>query len=559
MTPPGVLLRLTDGPALEAWLASAAAVEGPRWLELVGEEERDVADVCRRYDISPATPDGPVVTVVADAADMPTPSLVRRLVEALDSNPAVAARNVPLEGPVRCVASRTGTRQTSPPAKTFPWLRRPSSFTTLGLPRRRWTARSRAPGILRRCMPRRSPACCAARGRLRSRAGRARRPVPDGRHQDARHPTAAPRGDRLCLAAQDSTDFEVLLVCHRAEPDDLQRVRALVAAQADGLRERIHVLTVDRPGRSAPLNDALEVARGRYVVILDDDDTVMAGWVTTFATLERAAPGRVLRSLAVRQEVSAEVVDTPQGPVTCPVSQGAPQRVWPDQFSLIDHLHINLSPCMTVAFPRGIFRDLGARYDESLDTTEDWDFLVRAAAIVGVVDSATVTAVYRWWTDGGSSRHEHDAGAWKAHHRAVEEGFDDLDVLLPRGSAADARRVLVALVRARENLARTKDAQRILQERLDDALLAHAVAVRAHDDAVAAHDRAVEWPVRGRKMSTAPRAAPEAQEPAGPSVELLREAHGLLLAGRHDRMLDGQPPFELRGHDLRDFVARLRG
>ena len=42
----------------------------------------------------------------------------------------------------------------------------------------------------------RRPAC-AARGRLRSRARRARRPVPDGRHQDARHPTAAPRGDRL--------------------------------------------------------------------------------------------------------------------------------------------------------------------------------------------------------------------------------------------------------------------------------------------------------------------------------------------------------------------------
>ena len=68
------------------------------------------------------------------------------------------------------------------------------------------------------------------------------------------------------------------------------------------------------------------------------------------------------------------------------------------------------------------------------------------------------------------------------------------------------------------------------------------------------------WPVRGRKYVDPLRERLQNRKTQQDHrLKLLREAHELLLAGRHDRMLDGQSPFELRGHELRDLVARLRG
>ncbi len=64
----------------------------------------------------------------------------------------------------------------------------------------------------------------------------------------------------------------------------------------------------------------------------------------------------------------------------------------------------NYTPFMSIAFPRGAVHDLGLRFDETLDTTEDWDFIVRCAAALGVESIREPTCVYRWWVHTGSSR-----------------------------------------------------------------------------------------------------------------------------------------------------------
>nr|WP_301539457.1 glycosyltransferase family 2 protein [Nocardioides sp. zg-1308] len=247
-----------------------------------------------------------------------------------------------------------------------------------------------------------------------------------------------------CLAGQSSRDFELVLACHRLAPEALDAVRVLVGEMPAWLRERTRVLEVERPGRSAPLNDALEAARGRYAVMLDDDDAVTADWVAAFAEAEAQGPGTVLRSVALAQEVRPETVDAAAGPA--PVEVGPAHPVWPALFSLVDHLHDNESPPMTFAVPRGVFADLGHRFDEALDTTEDWEFLVRAAAVAGVTSTPAVTAVYRVWTDGEGSRHLHDADHWAAGRAAVLATIDREVALLPPGAAQDVRDLRQALL-----------------------------------------------------------------------------------------------------------------
>ena len=232
------------------------------------------------------------------------------------------------------------------------------------------------------------------------------------------------------LAEQTDRDFEVVLVRHRAEAEMVPLVDDVVAGQPDWLRERIRVLDLDTGARGAPLNLGFDAAAGSYIVILDDDDLALPDWVATFRSLHDQAPGRALRAVALRQDVEAVT----EGGQTRAVSVGERVEHWPATFQLLDHLMMNGTPPMTIAFPRAVFHDLGERFDEELDTTEDWDFLLRVVTLVGVAQTPEPTSIYRWWVNSESSRHLHDEAHWQHNHNLVQRRLDARVLLLPHGS-----------------------------------------------------------------------------------------------------------------------------
>ena len=240
------------------------------------------------------------------------------------------------------------------------------------------------------------------------------------------------------LAAQTDQDFEVVVVRHRVAPDQAAVVQRVVDELPAGLRARTRVTDSVRPGRSSPLNDGFEAAHGDYVAILDDDDLAMPNWVATFHAMAAAHPGQVLRSVAVRQPVRAEV--GPDGPEAVAVAPA--DRLWPDTFHFVDHLLVNHTPPVSLAYPLTVFQDLGERFDESLDTTEDWDFLMRAASLVGVASSPTETCTYRWWVEAEGSRAEHTEAEWVSNEDVVRAKLDALEMRLPPGSVSRLRHLV---------------------------------------------------------------------------------------------------------------------
>ena len=190
------------------------------------------------------------------------------------------------------------------------------------------------------------------------------------------------------LASQTDRDFELVVVRHRIEQELAAPIDEVVASQPEWMRDRIRVLDLESGARGAPLNLGFEVARGSYMVILDDDDLALPGWVATFRRLHDGSPGRALRTVALRQDAAPVTLDgqTRAEPI------GDPYEHWPAKFQLLDHLLMNGTPPMTIAFPRSVFHDLGERFDEELDTTEDWDFLLRAVTLVGVASTEEATA-----------------------------------------------------------------------------------------------------------------------------------------------------------------------
>ena len=111
---------------------------------------------------------------------------------------------------------------------------------------------------------------------------------------------------------------------------------------------------------------------------------------------------------------------------------------------------------MALALPRGVVVDLGERFDEDLDTTEDWDLLLRAAGVAGVTSSPEPTSVYRTWTSDEGSRGAHEATTWQRGHERVRDRLAERVVLVDGAEAqrlADARTQLEAEVAEKHRIA----------------------------------------------------------------------------------------------------------
>jgi len=241
-----------------------------------------------------------------------------------------------------------------------------------------------------------------------------------------------------CLAGQTDIDFEILVVGHHLTLERQKSVERIIEDNPEWLREKSRLLRVDSGDRSRPLNVGFEAAQGHYIAILDDDDIPKANWVETFRELALAKPGRLLRVVATRQTVTNVLVGGSLGLR----AEGSMEMRYPPSFDLIQHLRENQTPPIAVAFPRGVFHDLNIRFDETLTTTEDWDYILRVAGLVGTVSSEKVTCIYRWWSKEENSRTAHSNEQWRNNHQRIFQKMDSSLVLFPEGTTARIRQLL---------------------------------------------------------------------------------------------------------------------
>jgi glycosyltransferase involved in cell wall biosynthesis/SAM-dependent methyltransferase len=256
----------------------------------------------------------------------------------------------------------------------------------------------------------------------------------------------------VSLAGQTCVDFEVIVVGHRLDLPSLKAVERLIDDNPEWLRNKIRLVRVEDGNRTRPLNVGFEAADGHYMSVLDDDDLPLAHWVETFKKLSKGNHGKLLRVVAVKQDV-ANVSVLGQQAARATTS---PQKIYASTFDLIENLRTNSTPPVGIAFPRGTFHILKMRFDESLTTTEDWDYILRVASLVGVACSPEITCIYRWWESEESSRTEHCTAEWQKNHRRIYDKLDGEIILLPPGSTMRLRNLLDerdALIAQRDNLA----------------------------------------------------------------------------------------------------------
>jgi glycosyltransferase involved in cell wall biosynthesis len=236
----------------------------------------------------------------------------------------------------------------------------------------------------------------------------------------------------MSLAGQSCQDFELIIVVHNATEVVREDIRQLACEFPPSFSDRIRVIACNRPGRSSPLNDAVQHASGAYIVALDDDDIVFAHWVETFKNLAAGSPGSLVRATCVKQDI--ESVSDGRMP-SCPWATSWFSVAWPGSYDAVAHLHANYTPNMSMALPAEVFREDGLCFDETLETTEDWDLMTRAAMLHGVASTSEITAIYRWWTNDESTQFTHSSEQWAANAKRVRDKFNSQPLMLPPGSA----------------------------------------------------------------------------------------------------------------------------
>lgn len=243
----------------------------------------------------------------------------------------------------------------------------------------------------------------------------------------------------LCLSAQTCQDFEVCVIGHKLSSQAQLGVERVIEDTHEEMRTRVRLIRVDDGNRTRPLNVGFENARGHYVAILDDDDIVLGHWVESFKILAKKNPGRVLRAANVAQ--TWEPVTTALGKQSVRAVSGM-DACYPHTFDFFQHLIENATPPVSLAFPRAAFASTGIRFDESLTTTEDWDFFMRTAGICGVASLTEITSIYRKWLGAESSLTLHSEEEWRTNHLVIWRKFDSSPILLEPGAITRLRHLV---------------------------------------------------------------------------------------------------------------------
>ena len=264
------------------------------------------------------------------------------------------------------------------------------------------------------------------------------------------------------VAAQTYPNIEVLVVNakggqHSALPD---------------FSSRLVVRLIEKNGpldRSRAANAGLEASRGRYLALLDDDDTLDPDHLSQLvATLLKEGNG-VVAYAGVRG-----------------MDRNDPERrishVFGEPFGCRAKLLAgNFIPSNAVLWPRHLV-EAGARFDETLDVYEDWDFWLQISGIARFVYVDRITATYFTGGTSAVSPLVYDTDAVRMAMGALYRKWKD------RITPAELKALCDLYLRSQADLTGSQREQTRLNE-LNATLVQHN-ATLTHSNAVLAEQNA---------------------------------------------------------------------
>ena len=229
------------------------------------------------------------------------------------------------------------------------------------------------------------------------------------------------------IAAQTFRDFELIYVNDGGAPQE-----ALLGIVADALPAYTYVRKPNG-GVGSARNLALRIARGQYIVYIDDDDLMYPQHLARLHEEIGKHPGALVFGDA------HFVMERLEGGIRREVSQ---HQIACERYDFNMLQVSNYIPVNCLAHPRAVVAEAGD-FDETLPSLEDWDFLIRLSRLIPFVHFAEATVQVRRREDkdnAGDSRTVQSWGGMRAVFAEIYRRYDDLG----EHDIREARKVVLA-------------------------------------------------------------------------------------------------------------------
>ena len=192
---------------------------------------------------------------------------------------------------------------------------------------------------------------------------------------------------------------------HIVVEDGGESMRDLCEEVAQATGRPIRFIALPKNGRSKAGNAGLMAARGRWCVLLDDDDLLFADHLEVLVRALIDDPGAVA-SYSLAWEVPTDSSALPQGQYVEKLHRLPSELRQAFDFDVL--MHHNYLPIQSVLFERRLFDQLGG-FHEDMDALEDWTLWLRYARGHRFVYVPKVTSLFRTPTDQTKAKERQDA------------------------------------------------------------------------------------------------------------------------------------------------------
>lgn len=142
-----------------------------------------------------------------------------------------------------------------------------------------------------------------------------------------------------------------------------------------------------KQGRSKVGNFAMELATGKYLNFLDDDDAFLPNHIELLVKEIEGRAERAIYSVAEERQILFDKENYAASVVKNKLIR------YRQPFNRILLYSMNYIPIQSILFERGLFEEMGG-FDSRLETLEDWDLWVRFSTVTDFAFLDKITSYY---------------------------------------------------------------------------------------------------------------------------------------------------------------------
>jgi hypothetical protein len=214
----------------------------------------------------------------------------------------------------------------------------------------------------------------------------------------------------MCISCQEVPPDEIFICAHKCNDDSFSELAELVLWCRAVLRINPQLVRVDWGQRGSPINASISASKSSLIAIVDDDDIILPSYVRLFSESHIQNPSSILRMktygryqklLSENQRYSLSTVFP----------------IYSKSFQISQTMLQNQTPLIGFAFPLRPLKTNSLYFSEELVVLEDWDFILRCASILPLVEIEQYGCVYN--LDWNRRLSNENKAIWKASRNQV--------------------------------------------------------------------------------------------------------------------------------------------